>query len=203
LVNRYYDSATDQFLSIDAAVDETGQPYVYVNDNPLNATDPLGLSAGLFGPIAEEQLRNTPASAQIQLRSALNSLALVGTIGDATKKLLNAVASGHGKVSTVVKGGVSYVIIEDASSVAGKVSVAATIAVAAGTIFVDVHDRHTTDVYAAADASSSIAATIGGAALGAEACSESGPIVDAGCAIGGGILGSIAEHVVWSVVPTK
>ena len=42
-INRYYDPSTDQFLSVDPLVDQTGQPYVYINDNPLNATDPLGL----------------------------------------------------------------------------------------------------------------------------------------------------------------
>ena len=42
-INRYYDPTTDQFLSIDPAVASTNQPYVYTNDNPLNATDPLGL----------------------------------------------------------------------------------------------------------------------------------------------------------------
>jgi hypothetical protein len=30
-------------LSVDPVVDQTGQPYVFTNDNPLNATDPLGL----------------------------------------------------------------------------------------------------------------------------------------------------------------
>jgi RHS repeat-associated protein len=42
LVNRYYDPTTDQFISIDPDVAMTGQPYVFTNDNPLNATDPLG-----------------------------------------------------------------------------------------------------------------------------------------------------------------
>lgn len=36
--------STDQFISIDPAVAQTNQPYVFVNDNPLNAEDPLGLS---------------------------------------------------------------------------------------------------------------------------------------------------------------
>jgi RHS repeat-associated protein len=40
---RNYDPSTDQFISIDPAVAQTNQPYAYVNDNPLNATDPLGL----------------------------------------------------------------------------------------------------------------------------------------------------------------
>jgi hypothetical protein len=41
-VDRYYDPATDQFLSIDPDVAETGQPYAFTGDDPLNATDPLG-----------------------------------------------------------------------------------------------------------------------------------------------------------------
>jgi RHS repeat-associated protein len=43
LINRYYDPATDQFLSIDPAVATTDQPYTFSNDNPLNFEDPLGL----------------------------------------------------------------------------------------------------------------------------------------------------------------
>jgi hypothetical protein len=48
---RNYDPTTDQFLSIDPDVATTDQPYVFTNDNPLNATDPLGLSGGpvVFG----------------------------------------------------------------------------------------------------------------------------------------------------------
>lgn len=43
LVGRYYDPGTAQFLSIDPDVAETGQPYAFTADDPLNATDPLGL----------------------------------------------------------------------------------------------------------------------------------------------------------------
>ncbi len=43
LINRYYDPATDAFMSIDPDIDETDQPYVFTNDDPLNGTDPLGL----------------------------------------------------------------------------------------------------------------------------------------------------------------
>ena len=42
-INRYYDPSTDQFLSVDPDVQETDQPYVFTNDDPLNVEDPLGL----------------------------------------------------------------------------------------------------------------------------------------------------------------
>jgi len=47
LINRYYDPSTDQFLSVDLDVQTTDQPYVFTNDDPLNATDPLGLKGGV------------------------------------------------------------------------------------------------------------------------------------------------------------
>jgi hypothetical protein len=42
LVDRYYDPATDQFLSIDPLVAKTQQPYAFTDDDPLNEVDPLG-----------------------------------------------------------------------------------------------------------------------------------------------------------------
>lgn len=43
LINRYYDSGTDQFISVDPKVATTDQPYAFTNDDPLNSADPLGL----------------------------------------------------------------------------------------------------------------------------------------------------------------
>lgn len=40
---RYYEPATAQFLTVDAAVANTMSPYSYAAGNPLNTTDPLGL----------------------------------------------------------------------------------------------------------------------------------------------------------------
>lgn len=51
LINRYYDPATGQFLSVDPLVGLTQQPYQYVGDNPLNETDTLGLCSGWLGCI--------------------------------------------------------------------------------------------------------------------------------------------------------
>lgn len=50
-VRRYYDPGTGQFLSVDPAVDQTEQPYAYVNGDPVDSVDPLGLGVGdLFNP---------------------------------------------------------------------------------------------------------------------------------------------------------
>jgi RHS repeat-associated protein len=39
---RTYDPQTAQFLSIDPALEETGEPYSYTTDNPINKGDPTG-----------------------------------------------------------------------------------------------------------------------------------------------------------------
>ena len=44
LVNRYYDPASGQFLSVDPDVSSTLQPYSYGQDDPVQFTDPLGLA---------------------------------------------------------------------------------------------------------------------------------------------------------------
>jgi uncharacterized protein RhaS with RHS repeats len=46
-INRYYDPTTDSFISVDPAVQQTNEAYVYVNDNPLNTMDPLGLAGNM------------------------------------------------------------------------------------------------------------------------------------------------------------
>ncbi len=44
LVNRYYDPTTDQFLAVDPLVGLTGQAFSYANNDPVNVSDPSGLS---------------------------------------------------------------------------------------------------------------------------------------------------------------
>jgi trimeric autotransporter adhesin len=60
LINRYYDPATGQFISVDPDVTDTNQPYSYASGNPVDNADPLGLYTlgvclgigGAFGPIS-------------------------------------------------------------------------------------------------------------------------------------------------------
>jgi RHS repeat-associated protein len=47
LINRYYDSATGQFISVDPELSSTGTPYAYAGDNPIMTVDVLGLR-GLY-----------------------------------------------------------------------------------------------------------------------------------------------------------
>ena len=44
LINRYYDPTTGQFLNRDPLTAITGQPYAYAGDDPVNYSDPTGLS---------------------------------------------------------------------------------------------------------------------------------------------------------------
>jgi RHS repeat-associated protein len=44
LRNRYYEPSTAQFISVDPLLQSTGDPYGYTAGNPLQFTDPLGLT---------------------------------------------------------------------------------------------------------------------------------------------------------------
>jgi uncharacterized protein RhaS with RHS repeats len=44
LVHRYYDPVTSQFLSVDPLADVTGTPYAFTGGDPVNGSDPAGLS---------------------------------------------------------------------------------------------------------------------------------------------------------------
>jgi trimeric autotransporter adhesin len=43
LLNRYYNPALGQFISVDPAITETLQPYAYADGDPVSLTDPTGL----------------------------------------------------------------------------------------------------------------------------------------------------------------
>jgi hypothetical protein len=80
-VNRYYDPQTGQFLSVDPLVDETGEPYGYATDDPINKSDPAGLKVTLPPPgngfhwTVVTKIQNVLGNPQITL-PATNLLAL-------------------------------------------------------------------------------------------------------------------------------
>jgi RHS repeat-associated protein len=76
LVNRYYDPATAQFLTVDPAVDQTQQPYAYASDDPLNAADPAGLSSFSFLGCAFGRCLALDTHAGLQLATGSPQIAL-------------------------------------------------------------------------------------------------------------------------------
>jgi Bacterial EndoU nuclease len=71
-INRYYDPATGQFVSVDPMVNETGQPYLYAGDDPVNGVDPDGLC--LFGGSWCNGIQNAIASTFDNFRHQTASL---------------------------------------------------------------------------------------------------------------------------------
>jgi hypothetical protein len=89
LVGRYYDPSTDQFLSVDPDVAETGQPYAFTGDDPLNATDPLGLAAGHLSADAEcKDLHKSNSKAHKFCVTARKKQIREGPIDKADQRLL-------------------------------------------------------------------------------------------------------------------
>jgi len=83
-INRYYDPTTDEFLSVDADVAQTDQPYVFTNDDPLNAEDPLGLCGGILGWACSgyDYIRHATASvADWSVQHPLDTIIIVTAIG--------------------------------------------------------------------------------------------------------------------------
>ncbi len=111
LINRYYDPVTDQFLSVDPDVKETGQPYAFTGDDPLNATDPLGLFC-IFGHVSSKKNSGCRGSAEVKkvVKVAKEVKRVADVVGHAIKthpKIAIGIALG---VTSVVTGGASLAL---------------------------------------------------------------------------------------------
>jgi RHS repeat-associated protein len=135
LLNRYYDPSTDQFLSIDPDVAETGQPYVYTNDDPLNSADPLGLRPDGSSASMSTTLLSYKPTVQIQIVGALGktlstsysaeTLALEGPGGSSIKVTSAVTVIGPGsasKVSVSSDGNVSVAVGSSTASFSSAAS---------------------------------------------------------------------------------
>jgi RHS repeat-associated protein len=118
-INRFYDPATDQFLSIDPDIAETDQPYVFTNDDPLNTEDPLGLkvvdpsptkstSSASYAPTVKNVTVGVLGGTLATTYSA-NTVVLVAPSGTSLKITSEVSILGPGSVSnvSVSVGGVS------------------------------------------------------------------------------------------------
>jgi RHS repeat-associated protein len=62
LIHRFYDPSTGQFLTVDPLVDDTGYPYSYASNDPVDQTDPLGECASAVGSQRALQSASNPSS---------------------------------------------------------------------------------------------------------------------------------------------
>jgi RHS repeat-associated protein len=145
LINRYYDPATDQFLSIDPDVASTNQPYIFTNDDPLNAEDPLGLKKceGPGAPteaqlIGCEDYTETGSSGNgdptnsgtaqwsnlfttfSAIAGLVDPLAATGDLRDSTDAMSSLERVGSGQKSDLYHRAVSWVV-DDPAAVSEKV----------------------------------------------------------------------------------
>jgi RHS repeat-associated protein len=74
LINRYYDPTTGSFINVDPDVAETGQPYAYVGDDPVDGTDPLGLWS--LNPLSD--IAEVATNAATEVTSHWHGLAKIG-----------------------------------------------------------------------------------------------------------------------------
>jgi hypothetical protein len=100
-VNRYYDPPTDQFLSVDPDVAETGQPYAFTGDDPLNLVDPLGLSKG--GVQGQNPRGTTTAELKDQLAQAEAEVKNLAP-GRARSQLQRRIQALRGQINTAPDG---------------------------------------------------------------------------------------------------
>lgn len=133
---RYYDPATGQFLSRDPLVALTRSPHAYVYDNPLNASDPLGLgclvhksNGGCLGASVVHEVQQpvamfaTLASHASAVAQTVAAACAAGVITGECAPLAEAVAVSLGAASTLATAEVTtYLCLTNGSSSSGCVA---------------------------------------------------------------------------------
>jgi RHS repeat-associated protein len=129
---RYYDPATAQFLTRDPLVAVTASAYGYVDNNPLNGTDPTGLFWGQgfvkhhWRGIAKGLLIAAVVVAVVALPVAGAGLIIAGGVGTAEAASTLALATGLGFAGTALSAGSTAVTCQYGSDAACKWGLATT-----------------------------------------------------------------------------
>jgi hypothetical protein len=198
VLNRYYDPTSEQFLSIDPAVATTDQPYVFTNDDPLNAEDPLGMrsipclgtwvkeSSGFVG--CENINHESKASTLALIEAALSGLDLTGK---ETKALAEEISTKLAENGGRAISSHTANMLDAEAGIGDGLSRFAGVAGAVVTLSGDLANGDSL-AYSLKDTGVQVAAGMGGGAIGAAACSWAGP-GDAICAGVGFITGLLAS----------
>jgi RHS repeat-associated protein len=95
-VNRYYDPATEQWLTVDPDVAATGQPYVFTGGDPVNVYDPLGLNYQLPPLTVREAEIAGHALNALQTGASVVDERMLGPVGKAIVELINFIGGQSG-----------------------------------------------------------------------------------------------------------
>jgi RHS repeat-associated protein len=213
LVNRYYDPSTDQFLSIDPKVAQTDQPYAFTNDNPLNATDPLGDVSSIFACDGQGVYKTAKARAAActQQKAALakfnkassanqsgglDLVALVEAVGNGAAYGAQRLAQAGVDTATAA-GHVAPEVQSAAANVAPYVERAglqASGGLVALNFVTDLSQGHGLAYAIGGSLTSAVTAPLG-AGAGAFLCAPFDPVVTTACGAGGFIAGGIYGNV--------
>ena len=207
--NRYYDPTTDQFLSVDPDVARTNQPYTYVNDSPLNATDPTGLLPSAGGSLTNAE---TAALAKSLKQAAANGVAeKEAAQAVVVAKIMKVLASKNvDYLGTIAD--VSYEVVQETSAPFEDITPGDTNKILAGIGVATKDIGNTVTAIAPAvtayndlqngdgvfySAGDGLATTVGAVSFAA-VCG--GPVDPAAvvCALAGGYVGATFGHDVWN-----
>jgi RHS repeat-associated protein len=200
LINRYYDPTTDQFMSIDPDVDETDQPYSFVDDDPLNDSDALGNAAlALNGggvPTLQQQQDATVALED----DALQTLGVAQTVIETINKTL------EGQVNSFTEQFAS----EDMDGILSEISrlkefSSILIGLQIAGFAVEDYSEGDGIGYSLGDALTSGAVMEAGASGTEAICAAfvENPVALVACGVVGSAIGTVAGHDIWNFFWTK
>ena len=188
-INRYYDYATDSFVSVDPDLQSTVQAYVFTNDNPLNATDPLGLrglacSMGTTMETSRSGQRECVRGDSVSSSQTLKTIEKAFTVKNVSAGLdltgIEIKVAASTLMSDMSKNGGKTLSTKAADALDGIAGLGEGLSRSAGlagvalTVSSDLAN-HDSPAYTIGDAISQFSAGAGTAGLAALACSETGP----------------------------
>ncbi|MGC2168341.1 MAG: hypothetical protein WA580_04485 [Acidimicrobiales bacterium] len=118
-INRYYDTSTGNFFTVDPDVNETGQVYAYAGDDPVDATDPRGLWS--LNPLSD-------------LSEAASDVG--GAVDSTVSHHWRGIVTGVGIVAGIAAAATGVGAVIEAAGIASAVAAGATVAEASASAII-------------------------------------------------------------------